>query len=215
MNYLALVNKVLVRLREPEVTSVQESPYSKLIGEFVNITKREIEDANDWGCLKQSISLNTVATQSEYSLTGSNTRTRILDVENLTPTNKYELLYQTREWFDQAFRQNNPTSTEPYYYNISGVDSNGQLKFKFFPIPDAVYNLDITVINPQEELENDGDILTIPYQMVIEGALARAISERGDDGGYTEQEVRYRSIVSDYIAIDAGHRYDEQVWYPV
>lgn len=215
MNYLALVNKVLVRLREAEVSSVIDNPYSQLIGEFVNVTKREIEDAHNWGCLLQNISLNTVATQSEYSLPNSSVRTRVLEVENLTPTNKYEMLYQTRDWFDQAFRSTSPTSAQPYYYNISGVDSNGQLKVKFFPIPDAVYNLEFVTVNPQVDLENDADIITIPYQMVIEGALARAISERGDDGGYTEQEARYRSVVSDYIAIDAGHRYDEQVWYPV
>ena len=46
----------------------------------------------------------------------------------------------------------------------------------------------------------------------LEGALARAISERGDDGGYVEQEQRYRTIGSDLIAIEAGQRMDEINW---
>ena len=37
MTYLQLVNSVLRRLREDEVTTVAQNSYSKLIGEFVKI----------------------------------------------------------------------------------------------------------------------------------------------------------------------------------
>ncbi len=215
MNYLAIVNKVLIRLREPEVTSVQDNPYSKLIGEFVNVVKREVEDGHNWSALRTDLAVSTVAGTSTYSLPNSTIRTRFLDVENTTSPNKYEVLYQTREWFDQAFRTDTPNTDKPYYYNISGVDSNGQLTVKVFPIPDAVYTLNFSVVNPQNDLDDDNDILSIPQQVVIEGALARAISERGDDGGYTEQEARYNRIASDYIAIDSGYRPEETIWYSV
>ena len=36
MTYLQLVNSVLRRLREEEVSTVSQNSYSKLIGEFVN-----------------------------------------------------------------------------------------------------------------------------------------------------------------------------------
>lgn len=215
MNYLAIVNKVLIRLREPEVTSVQDNPYSKLIGEFVNVVKREVEDAHNWSVLRADLTFNTVASTSSYSLPNSTIRTRFLDVENNTSANKYEMFYQTREWFDRAFRTDAPTTSEPYHYNISGVDSNGQLTVKVFPIPDAGYTLNFSVVNPQVDLQNDNDILSVPYQVVIEGVLSRAISERGDDGGYTEQEARYAKVASDYIAIDSGYRPEESIWYSV
>jgi hypothetical protein len=73
----------------------------------------------------------------------------------------------------------------------------------------------VNVVSPQPDLEDDGDVIRIPYQIVVEGALARAISERGEDGGYQEQEERYRRIASDYIALDAGNRPDETLWYSV
>jgi hypothetical protein len=215
MNYLAIVNKVLIRLRESEVTSVQDNPYSKLIGEFVNVVKREVEDAHNWSALRTDLTINTVASTFSYSLPNSSIRTRLLDVENSTLPNKYEVLYQTRQWFDEAFRNDPPNTDRPFYYNITGIDANDRLTVKLYPVPDAVYTLNFSVVNPQVDLVNDGDILHIPYQVVIEGAVSRAISERGDDGGYTEQEARYTRVASDYIAIDSGYRPEESIWYPV
>ena len=40
MTYLNLVNNVLRRLREEEVSSVQDSTYAKMVGDFVNDAKR-------------------------------------------------------------------------------------------------------------------------------------------------------------------------------
>lgn len=45
MTFLQLVNKVLVRLREDTVSSVDENSYSQLIGEFVNDAVKEVEAA--------------------------------------------------------------------------------------------------------------------------------------------------------------------------
>jgi hypothetical protein len=43
MNYLDLVNDVLIRLREDEVTATTDTPYAKLIGKFVNDAKRIVD----------------------------------------------------------------------------------------------------------------------------------------------------------------------------
>jgi hypothetical protein len=48
MTYLEAVNSVLRRLREREVLSVSESAYSKLIGDFVNDARNEVETAWGW-----------------------------------------------------------------------------------------------------------------------------------------------------------------------
>ena len=45
MTYLNLVNNVLRRLRETEVTSVQTTAYSKLIGDIVNDAKDLVENS--------------------------------------------------------------------------------------------------------------------------------------------------------------------------
>jgi hypothetical protein len=213
MTYLELVNKILVRLREPEVTSVQDNPYSKLIGEFVNIVKREVEDTYNWSALRSTISVTTTPDVYSYILTDSTTRLRIFDVHD--DTNDYELRYQTTQWFDRMFQSNTPTRTSPMYYNLNGVTTNGDQQVDLFPIPDGAYVIRFNIYKPQPDLVEDLDVIQIPFQPVVEGALARAISERGDDGGYTEQEGRYNRVLSDLIAIESGNRPDESIWYPV
>ena len=46
--YLSLVNDVLVRMREPQVTTVSENNVSALVGKFVNDAKRQVADAYDF-----------------------------------------------------------------------------------------------------------------------------------------------------------------------
>lgn len=213
MTYLELVNKVLIRLREPTVTSVQQNPYSQLIGEFINVVKREVEDTYNWSALRSTITVTTTANIYSYTLTGSTTRMRVFDVHN--DTNDSELRYQTTNWFDRMFQSNTPTVASPMYYNLNGVSTNGDHQVDLFPIPDAVYAIRFNIYKPQADLVEDLDIIQVPYQVVVEGALARAISERGDDGGYTEQELRYNRVLSDCIAIEAGTRPDETIWYSI
>ena len=61
MTFLELVNDVLIRLREPVVTTYNETTYSTLIAKFVNDTKRQVEDAFNWNALGQTITISTVA----------------------------------------------------------------------------------------------------------------------------------------------------------
>ena len=213
MTYLEIVNKVLVRLREPEVTSVQQNPYSKLIGEFVNVVKREVEDSYKWSALRTTITVNTVPNIYSYELTTGTTRMQIFDVFN--DTSDYELMYQTTRWFDRAFQSAPSQTGDPYYYNLNGVSVGGDHNVDLYPIPNGNYSIRFNIYKPQPDLVEDLDEILVPYQIVVEGALARAISERGDDGGYTEQEARYQRIGSDFIAIEAGNRSDETVWYLV
>ena len=71
MTYLNLVNAVLRRMRETEVTSVSQNSYSALVGEFVNEAKRTVESAWDWSALRADLSFNTAANDFTYSLVGS------------------------------------------------------------------------------------------------------------------------------------------------
>ena len=55
MTYLNLVNNVMKRLREAEVTTVTQNTYSTMMGEFVNDAKEFVEDAWDWAGLRKTI----------------------------------------------------------------------------------------------------------------------------------------------------------------
>ena len=213
MTYLEIVNKILVRLRENEVTTVSQNSYSKLIGSLVNSVKHDIEDAYDWSALRTTITANTTAGIYSYVLTDSDIRTKIIDVIN--DTTNYHLSYQTTTWFDTAFLTTDPLTALPNYWNLNGISADGFHQVDLYPIPDATYAIRFNVIRPQAELTLDSEHLLIPYQLVVEGVLARAISERGEDGGYQEQEARFSRMLSDYIAIESGNRPDESIWYPI
>jgi hypothetical protein len=214
MTYLEIVNRVLRRLRENEVSSVQETPYSKLVGDLVNVVKREVEDAWDWGALRTTLSATTSSSLFNYVLTGSTSRIRIIEVIN--DTSNFFMQQKSTKWFDQQFLVTGASAQtgSPVYYNFNGIDSNGDSQVDFFPIPDGTYDIRINCVIPQAELSANTDIIQVPALLVIEGAIARAISERGDDGGYQEQETRYRNMASDYIAIESAQRLDEITWRP-
>jgi hypothetical protein len=210
MTYLECVNRVLVRLRENEVTTINETPYSKLIGALVNSVKIEVEDAWDWSALRTTLTAITSASLFNYVLVDSGTRLRVLDVIN--DTDNFVMYQRGTKWFNQQFLLSNQQEGSPLYFNFNGVTSDGDTQVDFFPIPDGVYNLRLNIILPQNELVADSTIIQVPGTLLVEGTLARAISERGDDGGYVEQEQRYTSMASDMIAIESSQRLDEMVW---
>jgi hypothetical protein len=212
MTYLEIVNRVLRRLRENEVSTVNETPYSRLVGDFVNVVKREVEDSWNWSVLRTTLTATTAADVFNYVLNGSGTRIRVLDVIN--DTDNVFIEQRSTRWFDQQFLIADQQKGSPLYYNFNGVTANGDSQVDFYPIPDGVYNLRINCVVPQPELTLDTDVISVNAQLVIEGTIARAISERGEDGGYQEQEQRYLNMGADLIAIESGQRLDELVWWP-
>ena len=212
MTYLQIVNRVLRRLREQEVESLTANTYSTLIADLVNEVKRDVENSWNWSALRTTLTATTAPDLFNYVLTGTGTTFRILDAINDT-TNTY-IENRPGSWFDRQFLMATVQKAAPAYYNFNGVNANGDTQVDIFPIPDGVYDLRFNVVLPQANLSLATDVLQIPAPLVIEGTLARAISERGEDGGFMEQEQRFRTMLADYIAIEAGQRPDETVWYP-
>ena len=68
MTYLELVNNVLRRIREEEVSSVYSTTYSKMIGDFVNDAKKIVEAAWDWSALRTTLTIKTTDDIFNYVL---------------------------------------------------------------------------------------------------------------------------------------------------
>ena len=212
MTYLEIVNKVLVRLRENEVSSLTETSYSKLVADLINVVKREVENAWNWDCLRETLTLTTANDLFNYVLTDSGTTSRVLNVYN--DTDDIQMHYRPSNWFDQQMRMVDTVQKDaPMFYNWNGT-SNGDLQVDLYPIPDGVYNIRFNIIKQQDDLSAATDVLLLNPHLLIEGVVSRAISERGDDGGFMEQEMRYKNMLSDFIAIEAGRMPDEVTWYP-
>jgi hypothetical protein len=70
---------------------------------------------------------------------------------------------------------------------------------------------------PQDELKGDSDTMLAPKEPVVLGAFARAVVERGEDGGLPSSEAYalYKASLSDYIAIESSRYIEEETWEAV
>jgi hypothetical protein len=208
MTYLELVNDVLVRLRESTVETVAETAYSSLIGKFVNDAKRQIEDAYSWNVLSQTITVTTASGTSSYALTGVGQKFRINDAINTTSV--ITLDNTTVADMNRKLNFGTPSQSIPSEFCFSGVDGNGDTKVDLFPVPNGVYTLKFDVTVPQANLSADGTSVKILDYLVAQSAYARALIERGEDGGTNSAEAYalFRGMLSDAIALEST-RYPE------
>lgn len=213
MTYLQLVNAVMRRLREDEVSTVDEYNYSKLIGDFVNDAKRQVEDSWDWSAIRTTFPLTTTTGTALYSVTNFTVRSKIISVHNDSTNQvvRYESLQRVRN----LNLSNNNTQGPIRSYTLDGVDSNGDVQIRFYMIPDAEYNLDIYGVQRTSELVNDTDSVLLPTSPIVQYAYAFALRERGETGGQSavEQSAFAKQDLNNAIALDANLRPEEVTWY--
>ena len=214
-NYLELTNDVLVRLREPEASSISDNAYVKLISKYVNDSKRQVEDAYNWNSLSETLSAVTDTDIFNYVLTGTGQRFRVIDV--LNDTSNTVMVNATTSWMNKMFLLSNSNKGTPYYYNFNGTNTNGDTQVDIFPIPDGVYDIRFNVIRPQVELVANSDKLLVPHEPVILGALARAQAERGEDGGVQSAETYalFKQSLADAISLESSRYVEESEWYSI
>ena len=208
MTFLQLVNDVLIRLRETQVSTVTETSYSTLIGRFVNDAKRQVEDSYGWNVLGQTVTITTTAGTYEYSMTGAGQKFQVMDALNTTANVGLQNIS-----FVQMNRFQNlvpAISGIPEYYSFDGVDGNGDTKVVLYARPDGVYTIPFALTVPQATLSSDNTNVLVPDVLVVQNAYARALVERGEDGGLNSSEAYqlYRSMLADYIALEST-RYPE------
>jgi len=214
MTYLNLINAVLRKLRETEVTSVSESSYSRLIGALVNEAKDEVEDAWDWSHLRQDVSVNTMASTSRYVVTGLGDRYDIIQALNITRDSVMQRVPYS--YIKRSLLTGTSTEGSPMYYNMNGV-SSGNPYMDVFPVPSGVETITFNAVVRQATLATDNAELLIPSNPVVLGAYYRAIKERGEDSGdgSVQAEKEYRRVWSAAVARDVAKQEEETTWQVV
>ena len=202
--YLDLVNDVLVRMREPTVETVSQNTVSALVGKYVNDAKRQVADAYDWDAFNTAITVSTTANNTgPYSLTGAGVRYKTMDVINTTAYNQLSAL--SHERYDAFYYTiPNPTRGLPLYYTARGVDTSGDIQVVFWPVPDAAYNIRFSLIVPEADFTTDSSTTLLAKEPIVLGAFARALVERGEDGGLSSSEAYalYKSSLADLISLE-------------
>jgi len=212
--YLQLVNDVLARLREQAVGTVSANAYSSLIGKFVNDSKRQVEDAWNWEALHSTLTVTTAAGTSNYTVTGIGRRFKNVTVND--DTNDTRLLNVPNQWIRDQQQLTTTTNANPAYYAWNGTDGT-DTKIELFPTPNGTYSIKVNAYVPQVDLSADGDVLTVQSEAVIMGAYARALVERGEDGGLNSSEAyqMFKSILSDQIALESSNFIENDCWVAV
>ena len=213
MTYLQLVNSVLRRLREDEVSSVSQTSYSRLVGEFVNDAKRSVEDSYDWTALRTTLTVSTIDSVFNYTLIGSQNKMKILDVIN--DTSHFFMQYKPSRWMDRAFLINDVPVGTPQFYSFNGVNASGDNAVDLYPKPDKVYQVRFNVVLRTHDFTADSDILAIPSSPVVQLATALGARERGETGGTSAAELFGLAdrTLADAIAFDAAQHPEETIWY--
>ena len=210
--YLVMVNHVLRRLREDEVTGVADNAYAKMVGDYVNDAKRTVENAYDWNALRTAITVTTSASTSEYTITGSKERPKVIDAIN--DTSNLFLKYRSPAWMDNAYFVSTAPEAPPDSYTFNGVDSSEDTKIKLYPTPDGVYSLRFNMVVRPVDLSSDSDTVDIPFAPIVHSAIALLARERGETGGTSAQEYfsLADSYLSDAIALDSFKNPEDLVY---
>jgi hypothetical protein len=189
---------------------------SALVGKFINDAKRECADAYDWDAFNTSVTVSTAASQyTGYSLTGAGTRFK---VTNVIDTTKYGILNQTtvNAIEKRVFSTNSPQNADPSEYAFSGVDSNGDSQIMFWPVPVGVNTIRFSLIVPESDMSSNTDTTKLPKEPIVMIALARALVERGEDGGLVSSEAYAlgKKALADVIALELARSPENDAWIP-
>jgi len=213
MTYLQLVNSVLRKLREDEVTTVNENDYSKLVGDFVNDAVKFVEASWDWSSLRTAIDITTVNNTKTYSLTDFGIRGELMSLYNVTE--KQEIRQRTKAYIkDKHYKDPDNTTGKPRYFAFDGTDVNNDTQVTFYPTPNDTYVLEANVVLRDTDLTGDSDTTKLPTQPIVQLAFAYALRERGETGGQNamEQTVIANQDLANAIALDAGNNGGELVF---
>jgi len=220
MTYRELINEVLIRLREDTILtdwsgnindSTTVSEYQKVVGAMINDSKRTVENFHDWLVLRQTVNISTVNGTKNYNLSSGQELKVIDSINNSTGTG---LVQVSREFLNKRKYPTDPTG-EPLYYGFNGADSSNNLKIDLSPVPIASQTISFDIVKAQDELTASTTVIKVPQKPVVLGAWARAISERGEDGGTQTTIVAEEAMqaLKQAIMLDSGNTQYETQWY--
>jgi len=220
MDFRELINQVLIRLREDTISadwsgdindSTTVSAYEKVIGALVNDAKRSIEGYHDWLNLREAVDISTVNGTKNYNLS-SGQEIKIVDVVN-NDTGMH--LRQVSKVYINTVKYPSDSTGEPMYYGFNGSDASNNLKVDLSPVPTSAQTLTFDIIKYQDDLATATTVLKVPSKPVILAAWARAIAERGEDGGTQSSIMAQESseALKQAIMLDSGNTQYESDWF--
>ena len=239
MTYLEMVNEVLIRMREDEITSVTDpnnEPQQKLVCKFVNDARSFVDKSHTWNAQRKLWLIDLVKGMPAYTLFDSSESGAVYTCRWAGKGGS--LREANARWLSQQKQQYGT----PQFFSPGYVSSH-EMQVRVWPIPDeenekagdvAEYN--IAEYNEAEyagsrisnnntslifegfkgfpRLERNNDRIELPIDPVMYYALAYSSRERGEVGGQTSGELFAlgKQYLSDAIAWDVNNAPLEYLW---
>ena len=101
------------------------------------------------------------------------------------------------------------------YYGFNGSDASNNLKVDLSPVPTEAHTISFDILKYQADLAEAATVISVPEKPVILGAWARAIAERGEDGGTQSGLMAQEAgeALRQAIIRDSGNTRYETDWY--
>ena len=210
MTYLELINSVLVRLREPTVSSVSADPYTRLIGELVNDAKNAVESAAPWTDQTQFRAIDTAIGDAKTTAEGITKGSLVYSVWDRT---QKRALVRTPLVNLLELRQVETDQGRPTKWAVQGYDGD-DLILRLHPVPDQSYQFYAVYTKTTGRLTSANNEIECPEEPVIFHAYAYAIKERGEDQGksFLEALDSYKRSLSRAIIANASDKGGGEVW---
>lgn len=235
MTFLDLLNKVLRRLREDTVNTMDGTEYSRLVSEFIAEIHQECVEVHDWTSMRHTINLAVANGTRTYNLgktiaNGGNVPNTervtttdsllvydqynqpmafLFDSDSDTQGNRMIPISQTN--MERLYQSNRAlTNTEPNYFSYRLHPSNDGLELTLWPIPATTRTARLTFWTPEEEPTTEGTddntALLVPWKPVYLGTLMLALNERGEEMGEPGNIAERRYYNSLARAIEADQQ---------
>lgn len=211
MTVLEILNRVLRRLREDEVGTLDESEYSSMLTEMLSEIHQECLEY-DWSAMRYTLEVPLDAAQRVVNLTQNETDGGdITDATGVVTTSDSFLLYDDNDrpqaWiFDdssdtdgdqlilvseaqinQFFQlDRDETSEDATYFALKGNASRDGFDMVVWPVTEAARHIRIRFWIPEAAIESGSDdnrTVLVPWRPLYLGAIYLALNERGEEMG--------------------------------
>jgi hypothetical protein len=217
LTYLEIINQVLRNLREDTVTSSTGTAYTQLIGFFVKQAYIECANAYQWPQLDETQDVAISASDTSFTITGDSGE-GVHDIHSIYNVTEDYFLKRSNYKTVQDKLSDDTDTNRPLEFAYGGETADGTTTIHFYPISSGSYTLR-TSYNRKPDLNNtfsDSTFIKLPEMPIILKAWARAVSERGEDGGAisNEIEMQAQAALSDAIALhESNNNSGNTTWY--
>lgn len=226
VTYRQMINRTLSILTEDEVSDTAtelSTQYHKLVGQFVNQIKEEVEDSTNWRKLRHVETVTVLAGDTTVTVPNTNERSRLYREHNELAGRERPLVFditnpnspfpiEERDLPTLLYQRTlDPGATNTFFVWFSIDDTAGDLvDLQVYPAPTTDRTVSVTMITPQDRIANDDldSIILVPSRPIEYGSIWYGLEERGEELGVNAifTEEKFRNALDDAVARDVAEQ---------